>query len=849
VRIPALGKAIPIDTVDEAPASASAESSASDELDPAARRFGRLDALFIVSLLALIAFVSWVRFWHRPGLGDWDIMSFYLPWYGFLGDQVRHLDVPGWNPYLFSGSPFAGNPQSGWMYFPAMILFALFNAALAFKLFFAFHFALGAISSYLLVRVLGIGPFGAFAAGLVFAFSQNVGAAGCCTNHVQLTNWLPLALLGVELARRTQRLESRLLALSLSGFAFSQVIAGWLGQGTYYAGLTIGSYIVFRELFGSSPERRAWRQRLVACVIDGGTVCALGVGIAAAGILPRFDVVRRTYVGTAEYRGIDFDPNRGWDWWTVLGVTIGYRPEWHPFYIGGAVLVCAVIALWSSRRYRFAPYFLVFFAVVWVLPLRPTPFHRLVYLLPGFKGLHLHDPGRILALLPVATAILAAVAIDSLPALLRSRRGLMVPALGLIVWLAVVAFADNKDVPISWLTWVAVLAALGTVAAAMLLVRYIRRGWLPRAALVAQICLAVALFGDPEGYAAVRSLAGTPDHSTMRTPANALDFALGTVPPSPYDDRTIRDAIAVSVSRDDPGGAGEFLQEQQAASDQPFRFFGFANPPDPNWQAHEHYLLPEILPLLMNGRSIRLGLEDIQGYDPAHLNRYREFMQALNGMEREYHEENVYASGLSSPLLDLLNVEYVIVPNGVELGQTEPSDRYREVFRNESVRVLQNTRALPRTWIVHEAQQVGSSEALGLLAGGQIDPAQTALLEKTPPALDPAGGAESVSVTRYENDRVVLDTEMSSNGLVMLGDVYDPGWRVYVDGKQSELYAADYLLRAVAVPAGRHSIEFRYEPTSLKAGLWISFFSILAAAGLALWVLCRSLVRTRRRST
>jgi hypothetical protein len=85
--------------------------SSPDEIQDRSRPVpvGRADAPAIGTLLALVAIVAWVRLWYRPGLGDWDIMTFYLPWYGFLGEHVRHLAVPGWNPFIFSGTPFAGN--------------------------------------------------------------------------------------------------------------------------------------------------------------------------------------------------------------------------------------------------------------------------------------------------------------------------------------------------------------------------------------------------------------------------------------------------------------------------------------------------------------------------------------------------------------------------------------------------------------------------------------------------------------------------------------------------------------------------------------------------------------------
>jgi hypothetical protein len=103
--------------------------------------------------------VAWNRLTFDAWLGRLDLMTFFLPWYDFLGQRLRALDVPGWNPHLFSGAPFAGDPESGWMYGPAMLLFTLFvTATTAFKGMVALHLLIAGFSTYALARVLGMGP-------------------------------------------------------------------------------------------------------------------------------------------------------------------------------------------------------------------------------------------------------------------------------------------------------------------------------------------------------------------------------------------------------------------------------------------------------------------------------------------------------------------------------------------------------------------------------------------------------------------------------------------------------------------------------------------------------------------
>src|SRR5215217_2468196 len=113
------------------------------------------DLLGISTILLLIALVSWNNVWR---IDRWvvrvDVITFYLPWYAHLGEALRNFDVPGWNPHVFSGTPFAGDPQSGWSYLPAMISFTLFSPIPAMKVFAIMHLVIGGLSTYGLARLL-----------------------------------------------------------------------------------------------------------------------------------------------------------------------------------------------------------------------------------------------------------------------------------------------------------------------------------------------------------------------------------------------------------------------------------------------------------------------------------------------------------------------------------------------------------------------------------------------------------------------------------------------------------------------------------------------------------------------
>jgi uncharacterized membrane protein YfhO len=79
---------------------------------------------------------------------------------------------------------------------------------------------------------------------------------------------------------------------------------------------------------------------------------------------------------------------------------------------------------------------------------------------------------------------------------------------------------------------------------------------------------------------------------------------------------------------------------------------------------------------------------------------------------------------------------------------------------------------------------------------------------------------------------------LASGGYLILTDTCYPGWRVYVDGKESSIIRANLLFRAVSLSAGQHRVEFSYEPASLRIGAAISSVTLLViAVGLGWW--CR----------
>jgi hypothetical protein len=287
-----------------------------------------------------------------------------------------------------------------------------------------------------------------------------------------------------------------------------------------------------------------------------------------------------------------------------------------------------------------------------------------------------------------------------------------------------------------------------------------------------------------------------------------------------------------------PNGAARYLEQAFAAS--PGRYIGYAPYLDGKaWPYTTRFMDPATAALDVDNRALPFGLQDAQGYDASHLQRYDAYLAELNGRTQNYHDAEVFLVGLYSPLLDVLNVRYLIVPpaNRLDASDTAALTRFgKTVYSDAQVRILENPSALPRAWIVHAASQATASDALAAIDSGRVQARTTALLEETPPPvaapLDPA--ADRAVVTADEPDRMTVSTSTTAPGLLVFSEVYYPAWHAYVDQQPVHLYVADAALRAVPVPAGDHTVELRFESAALRVGCAISAAASLLLATLVL---------------
>ncbi len=793
--------------------------------------------------------------WGGVRLGQDTATQFY-PWYDNLGRRLRAGGVPEWNPHQFGGAPLAADPQSGWAYLPAMLLFTLLPlpAAVVGQIF--GHLLLANLGTWLLARRLGLGQLGALVAGLALAGSGVLyGRIPSGPASYEVATWLPWILLGAEVALGARTWPVRIVGWGLTGLAVSQALAAWVGQVSYYTLLLLGAWLVFRVLWGgtgrdippgdrrdtilapvgSAASSPRWRPAvswptLGRLAVHGVAILAIGLGLSAAGLLPRLE-----FNGVSNASGGEYATDVG----AVIGGStsesvIGRLFQPSLYYPGAAVLALAIVGLLLARGRFGGPFWVLVAlgAIVLTVPVE-TPLHWLLYLLPRFRALHEHWPERVILIAFPGLALLAGAGAEALAEGARTAGNAVVRGAAVLLPGLTLAGFGLLGGGVSVIAIVAVIA-VAVIAAALLF-----RDRIP---------------GRAPGGGGLRRSAGRLSRwlSASLLIVVVADLMLMTqalAGQAPFGGFHRRDLDAYYA----PSGAAAFLQARYEA-DGPFRFAGY----DPAVGVLENgqsvlyrYEFPDAITrqLAVNNRATVLGLEDIQGYNPLQVQRYVDLIAAVNGAQQEYHGANLYPGGLNSPLLDLLNVRYLIVPsvfgderNGLE-GRVAT---WSTVYDDGTVRVIENPAVPPRLWAVSETPTVPAGEALTLLADGGVNPLTTALFEEgvgsSPPVVpQPAPGATAPALTLRptdDPDTVWFDAAVATDTLVVLSEVAYPGWVAEVDGEWADLLTADHALRAVVVPAGEHVVTLRYESPATRLGLYITAATLVLVVSawlIAVW--------------
>ena len=173
--------------------------------------------------------------------------------------------------------------------------------------------------------------------------------------------------------------------------------------------------------------------------------------------------------------------------------------------------------------------------------------------------------------------------------------------------------------------------------------------------------------------------------------------------------------------------------------------------------------------------------KSVGGYSPAKLRRYQDII--------DYY----FAGNINMNVLNMLNTRYVITQQGVQYNL--------EAFGNAWF--VQNI-----DWVNNPNEEISAIGNIDLLQKAVIDTCWRTKVSEGLAMTQPA----SIRLTNYANPgNLFYESESTEDGLAVFSEVYYKTWKAFIDGKEVPVLRANYILRAIEVPAGKHTIEFRCE--------------------------------------
>ncbi|MEL6494598.1 MAG: YfhO family protein [Cyanobacteria bacterium J06623_7] len=247
------------------------------------------------------------------------------------------------------------------------------------------------------------------------------------------------------------------------------------------------------------------------------------------------------------------------------------------------------------------------------------------------------------------------------------------------------------------------------------------------------------------------------------------------------------------------------------------------------------------------------------GYGPLILSRMSELM-SMDVLGKVDTPDWMLPANRS---LDLMAVRYVTIPE--DLATIDDLDRDSEFYsaldqqldvpnyerwnladRIGQAQVYENLRVQPRAWLVPEVLQLKPAEILravqtsNLPDGRTYEPTEMALVETdlvstelSKASFDPQA---TVEFNQLSQTHLQIETSSSSPSFLVLSDVYYPGWRARIDGKQAPILATNYVLRGIALPQGSHTVDFVFRSSTFHLAVGISMAAVFACLYGCVWL-------------
>ena len=725
--------------------------------------------------------------------------------------------VPLWNPEMFGGIPFVA-AMHGDIFYPTSLMRLVLPTGFAMGLGFVIHYVLAGLFVYLLLRLLRTSWSGALTGGFAYQLSGVIGSYVQPGHDGKLfvTTLLPAALIGLVLGMR----DRRWAGYGILALAVGMALLSPQAQMTYYMLIVAGLFALYLA-FGDA-RKVSLGVRLGGLTLALGAV-VLGFGVGMIQILPFYEYLPFSPRSEGYY---------GWEGATSFAIPWSHVPElflsrfvgttpertyWgsnglklHSEYLGLAALALAMFGAFDRERRRLVAWLLGIAALFMLVALGgETPFYRVWWSLMPFVK-QTRAPGMALFVVALVVAMLAGFGVD------RWTRDRVRP------WSA------------AWSVGGAAVIVLGLVGGFGILAEFLADGSGGGGAGAREALQSAkpgVLLGATLGGAALLALGALGYGATRgRVPSAALALALPALVSADLW-LNVRGFWRYSESPRAGVYAGDAITETLREASLPYRVIDLSD---------------SGLDVYPGASLMAFDIPQILGHHGNQLHAFNELMGGKN-------QWRYLLTGRR--LWDLMAVQYVLLPSGVDLSGQLPA--YADLEQDfdtlltavpassgVTADLLVRRDPVPYARVVPAAVKVPDEEAIPNIADARSRlPLDRVILLApdapiTPPAVDslPPASRTDAAVAAWEPGRMTVRLEPvpEQDAYLLVSENFFPGWTAKVDGSPTPVVRGDVSLITVPLPAGAREVTLAFTSPSYDRGRLVTFFSLAVAAGLLL---------------
>ncbi len=749
-----------------------------------------------------------------------------------ISNQYKNFIFPFWNPYMFSGFPLFGSMEAG-AFYPFNIVFPLlFKPIMAFDLNLMLHYSLAGFFTFLYTRQLGMSIFPSLIAGTIFSLLGYLPSHLVHPSIIVTAAWIPLIFYFFERLRQSEHVRDAIFA----SFTIALQIYAGHPQICFNTCILLTFYLVFHLLY-LNPSKRLRFAFLSCFSLAAGFLIALPQ-IAATYELTQFSSrAHLTYQKFAFFSSpfhlivtflfpFFYGGGYGGENW---GPTPVLGPE---AFAGTLPFVLFIVVLLKGRKNPQIMFWGIAAVLTYILALGGDipPLHRLLFHVPFYN--YFRGPSKHLLETSFALSVLAGFGISALQEREKEKRfnTALIIALSVIIAASLISFTIFHDslrsffrdmfsnmhhLQLHWERTDVPEKALSITAPGI---------YVPVITMGIYLVSIVIFLKSGKKY--LRNIALFVIFTVIFI--EALLFTQWTLPKA--DDIENWDKGLYTTLASDTSG----------------RMVFFSN-----------YTVPLI--------ATTYGISLIGGYDQLKIEDYVNLVPTMDETQPAIWRLLIE----SNSLLSMTNTKYLMVDNVVgnieeirwcitrdDEGRNFPAPPvmckqtnavfrpiYRKILSTPSATLYENLNVLPRAYPVRKIRIIDSIPELSeALLSFRMNPWYEAALstEDVRKIGNENFSSGDVKIDDYRPDMVTLSVRFKSTGFVVLADQFYPGWKAYVDGKESKIYKTNGVQRGVIIPAGEHRLVFKYVP--------IHIYASMIASGLLLGLMLLSLFKVVRRT-